>query len=56
MPLVYQMENRIPKLKHKIGIQNIGNLDRAGDTTILFIFEEAKETTLNFSQGTVRVL
>ena len=56
MPLVYQMENRIPKLKHKIGIQNIGSLDRAGDTTILFIFEEAKETTLNFSQGTVRVL
>ena len=33
-----------------------GNLDRAGKTTMFFIIEEAKETTLDFSQGTVSVL
>ena len=32
------------------------NLDRVGNTTMLFIIEEAKETVLNFSQGTVKVL
>ena len=32
-----------------------GNLDRAGNITIFFIFEETKEAILNFSQGTVRV-
>ena len=32
------------------------NLDRAGDTRIYFILEEAKETILDFSQGTVKVL
>ena len=32
------------------------NLDRAGNTTIFFILEEAKETILDFSQGTVKVL
>ena len=31
------------------------NLDRAGDTRIYFILEKTKETTLNFSQGTVEV-
>ena len=31
------------------------NLDRAGNTTIYFILEEAKETVLDFSQGTVKV-
>ena len=31
------------------------NLDRAGNTRIYFILEEAKETILNFSQGTVKV-
>ena len=31
------------------------NLDRAGNTTMSFITEEAKETVLNFSQGTVKV-
>ena len=31
-------------------------LDRAGNTTIFFIIEEAKETVLAFSQGTVKVL
>ena len=32
------------------------NLDRADNTTIYFILEEAKETILDFSQGTVKVL
>ena len=32
------------------------NLDRAGNTRICFILEEAKETVLDFSQGTVKVL
>ena len=32
------------------------NLDCAGNTTMFFIIEEAKETVLDFSQGTVRVL
>ena len=41
------------------GIQQINltaNLDRNGNTTMFFITEEAKETVLNFSQGTVKVL
>ena len=32
------------------------NLDRAGNTTMFFIAEEAKETVLDFSQGTVKLL
>ena len=32
------------------------NLDRAGNTRIYFILEEAKETILNFVQGTVKLL
>ena len=32
------------------------NLDRAGNTRIYFILEKAKETFLNFSQGTIKVL
>ena len=32
------------------------NLDRAGNTRIYFIQEEATETILNFAQGTVKVL
>ena len=32
------------------------NLDRAGNTTIFFIIEEAKETIFGFSQGTIKVL
>ena len=32
------------------------NLDRAGNTTMFFIFEEAKETVLDFCKGTVNVL
>ena len=32
------------------------NLDEAGNTTMFFIVEEAKETAFEFSQGTVKVL
>ena len=32
------------------------NLDKNGNTTMVFIIEEAKETVLNFSEGTVKVL
>ena len=32
------------------------NLDRAGNTTVFFFIEEAKETIFEFSQGTVKVL
>ena len=32
------------------------NLDRAGNTRVYFILEDAKETVLDFSQGTVKVL
>ena len=32
------------------------NLDRAGNTRVYFILEEAKETILDFSQGTVKIL
>ena len=32
------------------------NLDRAGDTRFYLIFEEAKETIFEFSQGTLKVL
>ena len=37
-------------------INVMGNLDRPGNTTMFFITEEAKETVLDFSQGTVKVL
>ena len=32
------------------------DLDRAGNTRIYFILEEAKKKILNFAQGTVKVL
>ena len=31
------------------------NLDRAGNTTMFFIIEKAKETLLNFSKRTVKM-
>ena len=37
-------------------INFIEKLDRAGNTRFYFILEEAKETTFEFSQGTVKVL
>ena len=33
-----------------------GHINRDGNTTMIFITEEAKETIVNFLQGTVRVL
>ena len=33
-----------------------GNLDRAEDSTMFFIIEEAKETVLDFSKRSVKVL
>ena len=33
-----------------------GDLERPGNTAIIFTIGEAKETVLDFSQGTVRVL
>ena len=33
-----------------------GNLYRDGNTTILFITGEARETIFDFSQGTVKIL
>ena len=32
------------------------NLDRAGNKTMFFLIEETKETVLDFSQGTIKVL
>ena len=32
------------------------NLDRAGNTTMLFIIEEVEETVVNFSRGTIKIL
>ena len=43
-----------PKAIQKINFT--ANLDRTGDTRIFFIIEEAKETVLDFLQGTVRAL
>ena len=37
-------------------INFIANLARAGNTTMIFIIEEAKKAILDFSQGTVKVL
>ena len=37
-------------------INFIANLDRAGNTRLYFIPEEAKETLFEFSQGNVKVL
>ena len=43
-----------PRATQQINVT--ANLDRAGDTRIYFILEEAKETILDFLQGTVKVL
>ena len=43
-----------PKAIQQINFKT--NLDNSGDTRIYFIPEEAKETVLDFSQGTVQVL
>ena len=43
-----------PRLNQQINFTE--NLNRAGDIRIYFILEEAKETRLDFSQRTVKVL
>ena len=43
-----------PRVNQQINFTE--NLDRAANTRIYFSLEEAKETKLNFSQGTVKVL
>ena len=43
-----------PKAIQQINLT--GNIDPEKDTTIFFITEESKETVLDFSQGTVKVL
>ena len=37
-------------------IKFTANLERAGNTTIFFNIEKAKETVLDFSQRTVKIL
>ena len=46
--------NADPKAIRQINITE--NLDRAGSTRAYFILEEAKETVLEFSQSSVKVL
>ena len=44
---------------HPRAVQQINftaNLDRAGNVTMLFIIEEAKETILDFSQERIKLL
>ena len=43
-----------PKIIQQINFTE--NLNRAGNTRLYFILEEAKETVFEFSQGTVKVL
>ena len=43
-----------PEAIQQINFQ--ANLDRAGNTRIYFILEEAKETVSDFSKGTVKAL
>ena len=38
------------------GINFTGNVEHAGNVTMLFIIEEVKETILDFSEGTVKAL
>ena len=49
-----QAADAYPRAIHQINFT--ANLDRAGNTTILFIIEDAKETVFEFSKGTVKVL
>ena len=49
-----QALNADPRAIQKINFT--ANLDRAGNTAMFFIIEEAKESILDFLQGTVKVL
>ena len=48
------MKDAAPKAISKINITS--NIDQPGNTTMFFITKEAKETILDFSQETVRIL
>ena len=48
-----QALNADPRVIQQINFT--ANLDRAGNTTMFFIIEEAKETVFEFSQRTVKV-
>ena len=54
LPYISKLGPTDPKAIQQINFT--GNLKSAENTTIFFIFEEVKETVLNFLQGTVRVL
>ena len=43
-----------PKAIQQINLT--ANVNKSGNITMFFIIEEAKETVLDFSQGTVKVL
>ena len=49
-----QILNANPRANQQLNFP--ASLNRAGNTRIYFILEEAKETKLEFSQGTVKVL
>ena len=49
-----QILDRDPRAIKQINFT--ANLDRAGNTTKFFINEESKESVLDFSQGTAKVL
>ena len=51
-----QVLNADPKAIHKISFAGILAQNGCENTTMFFIIEEAKETNLDFSQGTVTVL
>ena len=52
--MIIQLVDADPRAIQQINFA--ANLDRAGNTTMFFITEEAKETVLDFSQRTVKVL
>ena len=49
-----QVLDAVPRAIQQINFT--ANLERTGNTAMFFIIEEAKETTLDFSHGTVKVL
>ena len=49
-----QSRNSDPRAIQQVNFTT--NLDRAGNTRIYFTVEEAKETILDFSQGTVKTV
>ena len=52
--ILTQVLDAVPRAIQQINFT--ANLDGDGNATMFFIIEEAKETVLDFSQGTVKVL